>query len=277
MKPDRAEARSGFALVIVLWGLVLIGLVITQLTAGGRFQTRIAGNEAGAATAAAAADGGIHEAVFYLTQADRRLRWEPDGQVHRLSIGRADVTIRVFDISGLINPNLAPPPLLAALLRGVGVPSGQAATLAAAIVCWRDPSAAARPGAVGGEADYRAAGKDYGPPGAPMENLEEMGRILGMTPAILAAIRPHLSLRAPSDYPSPMAADPVVARALAEASRTTETASARTPGVRGNPTVRIIASAVVAGGSRFVRDAVVRVSPSLQNGFQILDWDQRTD
>jgi general secretion pathway protein K len=65
-------------------------------------------------------------------------------------------------------------------------------------------------------AEYGAAGLDYGPPHAPLERLDELGRVLGMTPAVLAAMKPHLTLFGPPD-PSAATIDPVVAAALAEA------------------------------------------------------------
>jgi general secretion pathway protein K len=59
-------------------------------------------------------------------------------------------------------------------------------------------------------AEYQAAGLDYRPPGAPLETLDELGRVLGMTPAILATIRPYLTLYGPPQ-PNPATADPIVA------------------------------------------------------------------
>ena len=64
-------------------------------------------------------------------------------------------------------------------------------------------------------AEYRGAGLDYGPPLEPLETLGELRRVLGMTPATFAAIRPHLSLFAPT-IPSPVNADPVVAAARSD-------------------------------------------------------------
>jgi hypothetical protein len=46
--------------------------------------------------------------------------------------------------------------------------------------------------------------------------IDELGRVLGMTPAILTAIRPHLTLFGPAQ-PSAASPDAVVAAALAEA------------------------------------------------------------
>jgi hypothetical protein len=53
---------------------------------------------------------------------------------------------------------------------------------------------------------------------APLETLDELGPVLGMAPAILEAIRPHLTLFGPS-LPNAATLHPVVAAALAEISQ----------------------------------------------------------
>jgi hypothetical protein len=45
-------------------------------------------------------------------------------------------------------------------------------------------------------ASSSAAGLDHGPPAEPLESLSELGRVR-MTPDILAAIWPHLTLHGP--------------------------------------------------------------------------------
>jgi general secretion pathway protein K len=62
--------NSGFALIIVLWTLVLIAFVVSHLTASGRTEIRIATNIAAGAGAQAAADGAIYEAIFNLSDPD---------------------------------------------------------------------------------------------------------------------------------------------------------------------------------------------------------------
>ncbi|MDR3436834.1 type II secretion system protein GspK [Telmatospirillum sp.] len=273
---DGFRAKAGFALIIVLWGLVLIGLLITHLTATGRYEARIAANEVSSASAATAADGGIHMAVFYLTHSDPRLRWSPDGAVHDVTIGGAKVTVQIHNDGGLINPNLAPVTLMAALFRELGADAGQASGLASALESWRDMAVQMRVGGVG-ERDYQAAGKNYGPPGSPMEDLDEMGRILGMTPELAASTRPHLSLWNLAEFPLADVADPVVAKALDQAAQSPDNLPPA-GAVRANRlTVTVRASATVRSGASFVRQAVLRVGPGLQKGYQILAWERLTE
>jgi general secretion pathway protein K len=122
-----------------------------------------------------------------------------------------------------------------------------------------------------GLAEYRAAGLDYGPPDAPLESIDELGRVLGMTPAILAAIRPHLTLYGPPE-PSAASPDPVVAAALAEASKAgavIDVADQPPPDVR---TTRITAIAFGPGEARVTRSATVRFGAMLPRGYAVLAW-----
>src|SRR5690348_7085676 len=67
--PASADCRrsGGFALIVVLWTLVLIGFIVTHLSASGRTEIRIAGNLVANSAAQAAADGAIYEAIFNLS------------------------------------------------------------------------------------------------------------------------------------------------------------------------------------------------------------------
>jgi general secretion pathway protein K len=209
----KAAARSrGFALLIVLWTLVLIAFVVAQVTAAGRTEIRIAGNLAANAAAQAAADGAIYEAIFHLADPRPEQRWALDGSEHALRIGQSRITLRLEDESGRINPNRASGELLRGLLQAAGNAPENAAELARAITEWVGWASPARDPAVL-SAEYRAAGLDYTPPKSPLESIDELERVRGMTPDLLSALRPHLTLFGPAE-PNPASADPVVARAI---------------------------------------------------------------
>jgi general secretion pathway protein K len=59
--PSPADRRrnGGFALIIVLWTLVLIDFIVAHLTPSGRTEIRIANNLVANAVAQAAGDGAI--------------------------------------------------------------------------------------------------------------------------------------------------------------------------------------------------------------------------
>jgi general secretion pathway protein K len=157
--------------------------------------------------------------------------------------------------------------LLEGLLRATGSDPEVARRLAYAISEWVGSVPVARPR---NEvlADYRGAGLDYGPPDAALETLDELGRVLGMTPDILRAIRPHLTLFGPSQ-PSGASADPIVAAAFAQAAHAVLVSLAAEP-PPDVLTTRITATAFGLGNARATRKAVVRVGAVLPRGYEVL-------
>jgi general secretion pathway protein K len=271
--PPRSEEwrrNGGFALILVLWTLVLIGFIVAHLTASGRTEIRIAGNLVANSASQAAAEGAIFEAIFNLSDPQPERRWPVDGTPRQVAVGSSRVIVRVEDEASWINPSTASPVLLEALLRVTGSDPETARRIATAISEWVGSAAAPRPQEALA-ADYRAAGLDYGPPSAPIETLSELGRVLGMTPAVLLAIRPHLTLFGPPE-PNTATTDPVVAAALALSSPASQ------PGVQPSQTspdaltVRITALASGPGNARVIRTAVVRAGETLPQGYAVLAW-----
>jgi general secretion pathway protein K len=274
--PARAARRSGgFALLIVLWTLVLIAFLVLHLTASGRTEIRIATNLQSNAVAAAAADGAISAAIFNLMAPQPDQRWPIDGPPHQLTIGNCRVMVQLENEAARINPNLASPALMEALLRALGSSPEAATRIAAAIADWVGSAQTPKtPDML--KAEYRSAGLDYAPPGAPFESMDELSRVLGVTPALYAALRPHLTLYGPPQ-PDPAGADPVVAAALAQIP---QLAQATTP-IGANPqdavTVRIIAQAAGLGNARVSRTAIVRIAATLPEGYTVLAWRNTID
>jgi general secretion pathway protein K len=270
VRPVVWRRSGGFALLVVLWTLVLIAFIVAHLTASGRTEIRIAGNLVADAVAQAADDGAIFAAIFNQLDPNPDQRWPLNGQAREVTIGNRRVMVQLEDEAGRINPSTASAALLEALLRTTGSDAESARRLARAIGEWVGSAAVARPhDAV--LADYQAAGLDYAPPGEPFETLDELGRVIGMTPAVLAEIRPHLTLFGPP-APNPANADPVVAAALAESA---QTAQAPLPANQPPPdllTVRITATVVGPGTARGTRRAVVRVGAMLPGGYAVLAW-----
>lgn len=172
--PIRRE--QGFALLIVLWVLVLISFVTAQITAAARTELRIAGNLAANAVGQAAADGAVYQAIFNLSDPRPERRWALDRAPHEIDIGRSRVTVTLEDEDALVNPSFASRALLEALLRVVGSDPSSAAGLANAIAEWVGSETKQRPRSAI-KAEYAAAGLDYTPPGAPLESLDELGRV----------------------------------------------------------------------------------------------------
>jgi len=248
------------------------------MTAAGRTESRIAGNLAANSRSQAAADGAIYEAIFHVSDARPDQHWPVDGSEHAVQIGQSRITLRLEDEAGRINPNLASGVLLEALLRAVGSPPETAGDLARAITEW--VGSAKRP-VEELLAEYQMAGLDYGPPGAPLESLDELSRVRGMTATLFRALQPHLTLFGPAD-PNPAAADPVVSAALVLSG------ALAAPGVPASPpanpnaspdiiVARIHAAAEGPGNARVRRMAVVRIGGREPPGYRPLAWGNDED
>jgi len=180
------------------------------------------------------------------------------------------VTLRLADEAARINPNLASPALLQALLVTVGVNREQAGAIASAIAEW---VGANRRSLTRINALHRAPGSTDGPPGEPIESIDELGRVRGMTPDLLELLRPHLTLFGPA-VPDAVADDPIVARTLAEATGTVPDlaplhATADNSGVL---TARISATARGPGKAVANRIAIARIGPEIARGYTMLAW-----
>ena len=252
----------GFALLIVLWSVALLALLATGLTSAGRSDAQLANNVRRAAAAEAAADGGVQAAVFHVSDAPARA-WLADGQKRQVAIGRYAVTVTVRDESRKLNPNFTPPELMQRLLAACGADPTRAAAVAQAILDWHVPGA--RDPAI---LLYRSAGLTAAPTGRLFQSVDELGLVIGMTPALLDCLRPHLSVYA-EGVPDYAQADPVVRTALLELAGGTPPAAAPRPSK-----LDITADARGPDGSRFVRHAVVALGQRrLGPPFAVLEWD----
>ncbi len=261
--------QRGFALLIVLWSMALLALLLTQVTATGRSETQLADNLRRAIVLQNAADGAVHEAIFHLIDPAPATRWAADGALRRLAPlpGVAAVELRIDDEAGKVNPNTAPAEFLVFLLRAAGATADAAASIALAMDEWRQASGEDL--GTGPKAQrYRQAGLSYAPPSARFQALDEIGLVLGMTPKLLAALRPHLTLDS-DGVVDPRAADPVVLRALELAHvPTTATGPPQAP-----TAVTITARVQDAGGGVFVRTAAVALGRDRSGrSFRITAW-----
>ena len=258
---QRGRREHGFALLIVLWTMVLLALVFTQLVSAGRGEAQLAANLRAEAVAEATADGAAYEAIFRLLDPSPS-QWLADGAPHISQAEGGREVVSIADLSGSVNPNTAPPPLLASLLEELGADKTQADSAGEAMVEWRSPDVQGRFGAD----RYAAAGLPYRPARSGFQSIDEVGLVLGMTPSLLALLAPHLSLANP-DNPNPLRADPVVLRAM-QAAGIDIAVEAKPEPVRN---VMITAAVITRSGARFVRRATVRLGSHAL--FEILGWD----
>ncbi len=142
--PCRPVSRqSGVALVAVLWVVAALSILVTGLVQTQREEIRTASSARVRLQADAVGQGAIHLVVQMLVaESQRRERLTRIKTVY----DGVEVDVEIQPFSGLVDLNLAPAPLLAALFAvNGGVEAGAAARLADSLVAMREARPAGPP------------------------------------------------------------------------------------------------------------------------------------
>ena len=257
-------ADRGFALLIVLWTLVLVSLLVLQLTESGSAAARLGANLRRGAVAEQAADGAFEEAAFHLM--DRSAGgWPNSGGSHHLVLANGTADVVIHNEAGKVDLNNASAQVLTALIQIEGGGAADAASLAQSIAAWHTPVPPDQRSQIA--APYRGT-RPYAPPGAPFETVDELALVIGMTPSLFERLAPHLTVFAGGD-PVLQLADPVVRHAAAAAGEV-DTGAATDPGANDVVDIKVTAH---AGGTAFVREGTVQLEPAEGGApFRILAW-----
>ena len=257
---------GGFTLIVVLWTVALLALLASHLLSTARQHSRTAQILRTNARLEAAADGGVFDAIMALIQNNGAA----DALERVVQIGGVKVEIRLTNEAAKLNPNTATVESTQAVIAAAGVDPVRANYLARAIIDWRTRASESMLGQTKLE-QYRNAGRHYLPPNQPYVSLDELGLVLGMTPALFARLRPIMSVvreegRAP------------VSGALDRSNPADEpggTAHANAI-ITANTVYQIDATARLPDGSRFDRRAVVRIKMLPEFGakpYEVLAWE----
>lgn len=218
-----SRRERGFALLMVLWTLMLLAFLATVYGSNARTEVLLARNLVTNARAEALADAGIYRAAAGLARAPREGGFRGNGQVYiwrpdGLDPGMAtepldEVRFTVRDEGGKVDINQAPAPLLRELFIAVGVKPESAIALADAIIDFRDENQEKQPH--GAEArDYKQAGLPWGPKNKQFDVVDELTYVLGMTPEIYRRVAPLVTVWGLGEAPHPYTAPLEVQRAM---------------------------------------------------------------
>jgi len=182
VRPNRFE--RGIALILVLWVVALLAVIAGSFVYGARSTALVAGNLVSFAKARALADAGVHRGLYELARpATDAERWKADSRTHVFSLDAAEIRLVMRDESAKIDLNTASDALLKGLLLSAGLDEEQANQLLDAILDWRDVDELTRP--QGAERDrYEAMGLPYIPTNAPFQTVDELQRVIGVTPGL---------------------------------------------------------------------------------------------
>jgi len=112
-------------------------------------------------------------------------------------LGRANVAVNFISEAARIDINAVPPELLVNFFTILGAQRQEAELYAERIEAW---STKPRPKStfVAAQDDeeslYRAAGRSYGPRGAPFAHIEELALVLDLPPALIERAKPYLTV-----------------------------------------------------------------------------------
>ncbi len=210
--------ERGVALLLVLW----ITLLLTVIAAGFAVSIRVEGSAAlnarGEAEAHALAVAGFQRALAELLEAWDYNALTEDGQAALIRIAGGEVRAaqpnqstppivqrdgaltqgtyryRIVDEERKINVDLASREVLIRLLDRVGLPSGvERDTIADSILDWIDADSLHRLN--GAEDDYYLSlSRPYRAKNGPLDSLEELRLVRGVTPEIYDLLAPHLTV-----------------------------------------------------------------------------------
>ena len=286
--------QSGVALVLVLWVMTLLAVIAGNFAFSMRGEAQIARNLLVNAQAKSRADAGAQLAWFELMKpsADPQ-RWQANGVAHELMMDGTLVRISILDESGKIDLNTAPDELLKALFRYSGLSEEASSTLLNAVLDWRSPGNLRRLNGAK-EEQYRAAGKNYGPANAPFETVDELQRVLGMSPDLYRTLAPALTVysRQPGINPAFASRDVLLAfpgvnpaaveqflvqrqYALANGQPVPPFAGTGSFAASARSSAYSVRSeARTADGIAFVRQTVVRITPDPKQPVVVLSWSE---
>jgi len=202
--PARRGAR-GLALIVVLWVAAVVTLLATSFSFSLRTEARLAAGMVERARAGAAAEAGVYRLMAHMSEMNVRALAPISAS---MPFEGMTVSLQASPENARVDLNAAPPPLLEGLVRQAAVTSGEAvpaAAVSAAIMDWRDPDDEALP--EGAERrEYEASGRTAFPRNGAFLSVSELSRVLGVTPALYAALAPLVTVYAWSPQVDPMSA-----------------------------------------------------------------------
>jgi general secretion pathway protein K len=292
--PQGRHRADGIALVLVLWATTLLTVIAASFAFSIRTDTQLAQNMVALSRAQALADAGVQRAVYELFKPETdKLHWRGNGVTHDWEYGGAKISVVIQDVAGKIDLNVGNDLLLKGLFKNAGLDDAHSAALVDAVADWRDADDLRRLN--GAEAaEYAAAGLKYKPANAPFETVDELKRVLGMTPELFVKLENSLTVESKNSGINVAVASKTVLMAIPGVDEVAVDAyvAARQAALEANlplpafpqaawqiaanagSTFNVRAQAVLQDGATFVRETVVRVNPGAGRKVAFLSWTE---
>lgn len=218
--PPSAAISRGFALIAVLWMIVLLTVIAGGLSYASRQSTQAVAALVGGATARYLADGATQLVIMNLLSTNPVDRLLADGETIEVTLPGGNALVTVTDENGKIDINAAREALLARLFYSLDVAQPQADALADAIVDYRDQDSLRRLNGAEDD-DYLAAGLPLGAKDSDFTSVEELQRVYGMQPDIYSAMLPYVTIHSQHPGVNPDTAPLQVLMAISDDSKAT--------------------------------------------------------
>lgn len=193
MRPPPPSDRShdrGFALIFVLWLLLLASAIGTGVALHARATRGAARTEAALLRARLLADGAINRTIAALLDPHDDARPPLDGSSRIVPLWSQALAVQVEAEAGKVNLNDASETLLQKLFLAVGLAAVDAEVLAKEVVTWRMPMRADDATA----AAYREDGRSYAPRFGPFRSVVELRLVRGVSAALLERLLPLVTV-----------------------------------------------------------------------------------
>jgi general secretion pathway protein K len=205
------HSERGYALILVLWSLMLLSLIAAMLISQNRISSRLEANAWRQLQAEVTADAATVRGILMLFDPQTHRAGGLYGAATPFQFEGAAVEIAIQDEFGKIDINAASIDLLRALLVAADYSPADADVTANRIVEWRDANSSRPMGAI--EQEYRRAGLSYAPRGLPFQSKNELKLVLGMTDESFEKLGPAITVYSQSGAIDPSKAPEIVLRA----------------------------------------------------------------
>lgn len=206
------QFSKGMALVIVLWTLGLLSVIAISFALEMRVETSSTTHFVQRAKATALAEAAIERGILDLLVPVEEAQWKRDGTVYQVPFAEGELRIALIPEASKIDLNAAADELIHGLLLSVAEQS-VAAAVADALLDWRDPDHEQRTRGAE-DADYAAAGRQYGARDSAYLTVEELDQVLPMSRAIYQHLQPLVTAYSGQSRVDPMTASREVLLAI---------------------------------------------------------------
>lgn len=288
-----SDSEKGVALVSVLIVISILSIIATSLLFTESVSYRLSQNSISRDKADALTEAGVSRAILALLDQRPDRRWQADGDSYDFEFSGTRMKIRIEDEFGKIDINTANDELLKGVFRAAGLNAQAADTMLQRLLDWRDQDDLHRLN--GAEASaYRAAGHSYKPRNGPLQTVDEIQMIMGMTPKLFARIEPALTVYSGRTDIDQRTAPREALRALSEMdeekiekiftarfARKTLQAGKRGSKLNMNNALNPMSGGravtirveLVTDNLEYVREATVRFTENSSQPYWILKWD----